>query len=221
MSRTKQFAQNTVGRDFVVGDIHGCFTKVTEKLGELNFDPDVDLLFSVGDLVDRGPESLESKYWLREPWFHAVRGNHEQMIIDAFRINTDDRVHLSFTNGGAWFFGLLIEDQIKYVQEFEKLPYLIEVETAQGLVGIVHAEVSNNDWNFTRNFVDMNERTTLEKCLWSRMRIKSNETKPIVGLHKLYVGHTPMKEVTELGNVVYTDTGAVYTEGHLTILQIN
>ena len=55
-----RFAQNTVGRDFAVGDIHGCFTELQRGLEAIGFDPSTDRLFSVGDLVDRGPESHTS-----------------------------------------------------------------------------------------------------------------------------------------------------------------
>jgi hypothetical protein len=54
---------NQVGRDFVVGDIHGCFSKLSAELERLRFDRDVDRLFSVGDLVDRGPESAAVVDW--------------------------------------------------------------------------------------------------------------------------------------------------------------
>ncbi|WP_183132684.1 metallophosphoesterase, partial [Pseudomonas amygdali] len=54
--RIKRFAENTVGRDFAVGDIHGHFTRLQVALDVAGFNPAVDRLFSVGDLVDRGPE---------------------------------------------------------------------------------------------------------------------------------------------------------------------
>lgn len=78
----QQYPANTVGRDFAVGDIHGCFTALSEALDDLGFNYNTDRLFSVGDLVDRGPESNLATEWLKYPWFHAVRGNHEQMAID-------------------------------------------------------------------------------------------------------------------------------------------
>ena len=59
-SAMPRFAQNTVGRDFAVGDIHGCFTELQRGLDAIGFDPSTDRLFSVGDLVDRGPESHTS-----------------------------------------------------------------------------------------------------------------------------------------------------------------
>ena len=77
----KQFEPNPNGRDFVVGDIHGCWSKLTDDLKQLNFNFDTDRLFCTGDLVDRGPESHLALEWLAYPWFHSVRGNHEDMAI--------------------------------------------------------------------------------------------------------------------------------------------
>src|SRR5690606_8090567 len=70
----KPFARNTAGRDIAVGDIHGHFTALQRELDRIDFDPAVDRLFSVGDLVDRGPECEDVIKWLNYPWFHPVRG---------------------------------------------------------------------------------------------------------------------------------------------------
>ena len=40
------------------GDIHGCLEQLRRKLWHCRFDPWRDLLISVGDVIDRGPQSL-------------------------------------------------------------------------------------------------------------------------------------------------------------------
>ena len=65
-----RFGLNEDGRDFVVGDIHGMFQHLTELLEQIEFDEGSDRLFSVGDLVDRGPESHRALEWLDKPWFY-------------------------------------------------------------------------------------------------------------------------------------------------------
>lgn len=67
---------------WVVGDLHGCYTNLMKKLETIGFDTKKDLLISVGDLVDRGTENVECLELITFPWFRAVRGNHEQMMID-------------------------------------------------------------------------------------------------------------------------------------------
>src|SRR5690606_42034655 len=73
------FSQNTLGRDIAVGDIHGCFSKLKTSLKRIRFDPSKDLLLSVGDLVDRGPESHHVLEWLALSRFLAICGTHEQL----------------------------------------------------------------------------------------------------------------------------------------------
>ena len=58
-----EIAQNTLGRDFVVGDIHGCFSTVEHALAALDCDLSRDRLFSVGDLIDHGARSDEALAW--------------------------------------------------------------------------------------------------------------------------------------------------------------
>lgn len=89
--RTKHFDANTLGRDFAVGDLHGCKDALEQLLTHVNFDPSVDRLFSVGDLVDRGPDSWGCIALLEEPWFHAVLGNHEQLTIASLMCNLIDQ----------------------------------------------------------------------------------------------------------------------------------
>ena len=70
-------------RVFFVGDIHGEITKLNDKLEEIGFDKELDTLISVGDLIDRGEDSLSCLSLIQEPWFECVCGNHEQMMVDA------------------------------------------------------------------------------------------------------------------------------------------
>jgi len=214
----KNFEINEKGRDFVVGDIHGCFTQLKEKLLEIDFNYKTDRLFSVGDLVDRGKESEECVKWLNKSWFHAVRGNHEQMAIDTFYGEWDAGNY--FINGGQWFLGLTNAEQLNFVDMFNELPIAIEIETKSGLVGIVHAECPVDDWSKLEKELS-GERKDLfkEVCLWDRFRSEHNITTVVDNVNKIYVGHTPAKQIKELGNVVYIDTGAVFGY-ELTIVEI-
>lgn len=78
------FEPNELGRDFVIGDLHGSLSCFQNLIKNLNFDPMKDRMFSVGDLVDRGPDSLGCLELLHKPWFHSVLSNHEQMMLEAF-----------------------------------------------------------------------------------------------------------------------------------------
>ena len=60
---------------WVVSDIHGCYQRLLDELKCRHFNPFEDLLISVGDLIDRGPDSVKSLQLINEKWFRAVRGN--------------------------------------------------------------------------------------------------------------------------------------------------
>ncbi len=195
-----RYELNTVGNDYVVGDIHGMFSKLQTQLDEMGFNPEVDRLFSVGDLVDRGPDSEVSLDWLAKPWFHAIRGNHEQMAIDA-AVGLYDAEIYAF-NGGAWFLGLTQDHRILFADAFEQMPLWMEIETKNGLVGVVHGDAPN-DWNLINKFN--------EDCLlWGRTRITRKHIVPVLNITKVYSGHTPVKEKKVYGNVHFIDTGAVF-----------
>jgi len=218
----KHFDINLEGRDFVCGDIHGCFNKLQKELDAIGFDENKDRLFSVGDLVDRGPESIDFSDWLRKPWFHAVKGNHEVLTIEAVKNGPDSNESgLHYINGGVWLCGLPTVEKQCIAIEMEELPLAIEVDTKYGLVGIIHAESPHNNWYIARKMLSDPSEHTKAVALWARTKISSGDETEIKGLHKLFVGHTPDNEVRCLGNVFYTDTGACFKGGKLTILQIN
>jgi serine/threonine protein phosphatase 1 len=216
MSHVQKFARNVSGRDFVVGDIHGCFDALRLAMAGSGFDEGRDRLFSVGDLVDRGPSSEEAVDWIAQPWFHAVRGNHEQMAIGVAAGRHDQANYER--NGGGWFLALDNYRQQLTAQAFETLPIAIEIDHQVGRIGIVHADIWGGSWDeFTTEIAgelsNSRRHKMAEVALWSRSRIQALDDTGISDLFALFVGHTPVKAPLVLGNVAYIDTGAVFGNG--------
>lgn len=217
MSKLKKFKENTLGKDYVVGDIHGCFSKLRSVLEEIKFDETKDRLFSVGDLVDRGPESEEAIDWLAKPWFHAVKGNHEQMTIDLQTFGED---MYSRHNGMGWILDSPKEHQKLYAEVFKDLPVAIEIEAKGKKYGIIHADVPVDNWAELEECLNGTRGDGYENvALWSRDRINNSDNSFVYNIEIVYVGHTPLKKVTVLGNVIYIDTGSCFG-GELTVLEI-
>lgn len=210
----KHFCKNEDGRDFVVGDLHGCIKLLDEALAELEFDKEIDRMFSVGDLIDRGPESMACLRLLKEPWFFPVIGNHEEFLIRSIIDGEDPK--LWFQNGGSW---VLEEghDEVAELANFIKgnIPYAMTIETAHGKIGICHAQSPTNDW---KDAIGGGERA-IECMLWARTKIQHKDHSAIEGVFKTIHGHTIIAKPCQLGNSIFIDTGAFHT-GDLTTISI-
>lgn len=68
---------------YIIGDVHGCYHELQELLALLAFNPARDRLGFVGDLVNRGPHSLEVLRFLRSlsSSSFAVLGNHDLFLL--------------------------------------------------------------------------------------------------------------------------------------------
>ncbi len=71
---------------WAIGDIQGCYTQLRALLDAIEFNPKRDKLWLVGDLVNRGEESLETLEYLYSIRKSAVivLGNHDLALIAAF-----------------------------------------------------------------------------------------------------------------------------------------
>lgn len=72
---------------WAIGDVHGCYRTLQTLLGRMDLDVRRDRLWMVGDLVNRGPCSLEVLRWARsldeemDDRFQVVLGNHDLHLI--------------------------------------------------------------------------------------------------------------------------------------------
>lgn len=217
-----RFERNLAGRDFVVGDVHGCFSALADELRRIKFDPEFDRLFACGDLVDRGPESELVLEWLEKPWFHSVMGNHEDMALEYIMGNIPPQ--LLVRNGGAWLVATLEPDRWQYVDAFSALPIAIELETSGGTLGIVHSQCISSTWD---EMVDALRSTkdgawARSACMWGRERyelaVEQQIAYHIPGVKATIGGHTVVDNPLWLSNMLMIDTGACFKGGRFTIV---
>lgn len=202
-------------RIWVVGDIHGCRRELDALLQLHQFDPQQDLLISVGDIIDRGPDSLGCLALLDEPWFRCVRGNHEEMALSALQ---GQDMALWRMNGGDWFFrlrGVALIAASHALRRCGELPLILHLQLGERTVVIAHADYPAREYA-------LNKPLDWQKVVWSRQRLEdmaSGEQAGIRGADAFYFGHTPLKQPLTIANLHYIDTGAVFGN-HLTMLQL-
>jgi len=152
----QQLPANTAGKDYIVGDLHGCLDLLHEALARVGFDTGRDRLFSVGDLIDRGPDSMGCLRLLNERWFYAVRGNHEDMLLDYLENiplpwGHGSASELLLRNGGRWALDLNVSDHQELRHELASkvhaLPYVITVGEGEQRFHVAHAELMASRWD--------------------------------------------------------------------------
>lgn len=200
---------------FVVGDIHGAYSLLMEKLKEIKFNFNSDLLISVGDLVDRGAENEKCIGLLNEHWFTSIKGNHEDFCYKGMMDDHIKFYHRMRNNGGEWFYNLP-EDLMEHIgRRLNQLPILLEVKYKGKKFGFVHADVPVEDWELLKEMVindDIqidSERSVIDACLWSR-RVVEMDSVTIAQVDNVFLGHTVLPEIKQVGNCTFLDTGGVF-----------
>jgi len=200
---------------YVVGDLHGCRALLDRQLIDRHFDYAQDLLISVGDLIDRGPDSLGCLALLHQPWFRCVMGNHELMALNAI---SEGEHSLWESNGGDWFYqlsGARLVTARHALNRCRELPLILQLELKHRTLVIAHADypASHYAWG---------QAIDTQQVLWSRARINAlqhGSGAVISGADAFYFGHTPLKQPLQAFNQHYIDTGAVFGN-RLTLLQL-
>lgn len=210
----------------VVGDIHGEYELFNKLLD--NFDYQEDRLVLIGDLIDRGPQVLDTIRTAQQlvesevTDVIALKGNHEDMLTNF--INKPDQANLSLylTNGGASTLTsmyseefvssyslkpleLALELQKDYQSELDFIKNMPVYYKNNNLV-CVHAGISTHESNFINS--------TDEEFLWTRDNFEA-------GKLKIIHGHTPHFGPIDVShNILNIDTGAVFG-GRLTGVKLN
>src|SRR5262245_8449133 len=130
--------------NYVIGDIQGCYVTLQRLLKKISFQPDADYLWLVGDLVNRGPRSLEALRWaksLGSP-LRMVLGNHDLYLLARAAGMASPKP------GDTLEPVLKAPDSAELLEWLRKLPLLFQ----EGEFGMVHAGV-HPDWNWEEAFL--------------------------------------------------------------------
>ena len=179
---------------YVCSDLHG-MKELYDQIKKF-LKPD-DIVIYLGDAGDRGPQAWELiKEIYKDNQFVYIRGNHEQMLIDAiFEFQAEelpgDNFYLLANNGGAKTFeGWMNEEEnirTEWYKRLNQLPYWAEYTNDAGIrIMMTHA-------GFTPMY-DYNDEIAWpddQDCMWDRHHFNDPwpvETEDVIIIH----GHTPI-----------------------------
>ena len=216
------FTANADGRDFVVGDVHGCFRTLERARTELRFDPACDRLFGVGDLVNRGPHSVEAVAWLEQRCTAVALGNHDRAALGWF----DAKRSGSGATSDDWKAALDPSDYPRWRTALSQMPLALTVATPYGPVGVIHAEVPDPDWRRTVALLETGSEAAIDDALLGFEQytpaIRRMKARPVDGLRALGSGHFVVEAVEAAANRWNLDTGAGFADrNRLSLLEIN
>jgi serine/threonine protein phosphatase 1 len=211
---------NVRGRDFVVADLHGCLELLWRLLRHVQFDPSRDRVWSVGDLTDRGPDSWGCLRLLKQPWFHAVLGNHDALLLNHLKNPVKIRHH-----DEGWLADLSPSRESRqalasvWIEALESLPAVQVVGAGTpGRFQVVHGELLNDGPPVSEVMIDtwdfVDRQRTLERATYGRSLLQTwREGKPVRRAHMpnlspIYCGHTIVPRACWLARQVYLDMGA-------------
>ena len=205
-------------RVFFVGDLHGQLTALQQILADIGFNIHRDRLISVGDLIDRGPDSPGCIALLEQPWFAACLGNHEWMFIAATLFDDLSMRQIHEENGGDWVADLPQAERERLAMLlWESCPLALQIRLGDLCVGITHNDVWQNHWPRFRRRAGAR---LINQVLWSRQRFlaasSGHGVAPVKGIDVVVSGHNTSRAPVWAANQVYIDTH--WKSGHLTVM---
>ncbi len=188
-------------RSLIIGDVHGCYDELILLLKKANYDPSRDVLYFVGDMINKGPRSKKVLEFIYQEKAFAVLGNHELALLRYHKqeLDKDHQFHqLKLSLGDHYSF---------WAEWISSLPSFIETDEFFIVHGgkIPHKSFSESDKKTLctiRTWDSIGEDFQNSKNpLWYEFY---KEKKTII------YGHHAAKGLTIRENVIGLDSGCVY-----------
>ncbi|WP_275554535.1 bis(5'-nucleosyl)-tetraphosphatase (symmetrical) ApaH [Mixta sp. Marseille-Q2659] len=175
---------------YLIGDVHGCYDELHSLLQQVAFDPEKDTLWLTGDLVARGPGSLEVLRYVRSLG-NAVRivlGNHDLHLLAVYagisRNKPKDRITPLLEAPDAdelinWLRRqplLQVDEEKKLVMAHAGITPQWDIETAKMCAREVESVLSSDSYPLFLNamYGDMPNNWSPELTGLARLRFSTN-----------------------------------------------
>ncbi len=215
-------------RIIAIGDVHGKFSKLESLIKKISV-TDEDLIIVCGDFIDRGNEVAEVLKWIMEHKdksnYIFLRGNHEQMMLDAFKSSGKSKINWIINGGKATLSAL------RELNSNKIIPFNDVLNFADKLPLSFSIKVGGRNYFFCHAGIDSSKPLDKQDeyfLLWSRenffYRYEGNDV--------IVVGHTQIKYYFDYDinnprpikipgkNIVMLDTSACARGGRLSAVDL-
>ncbi|WP_309715256.1 polynucleotide kinase-phosphatase [Armatimonas sp.] len=215
--------------DFI-GDVHGCYDELSELIGKLGYDefgahPENRRLVFVGDLVDRGPKSVEVATWVMDAVAAGralcVPGNHDDKLkraLEGKKVTINHGLEQSLEQINALPEAEREAFKAQFIKFVDSLVSHLWLE--DGALCVAHAGIRED-------LIGRASRVVREFCLYGDptgerdergLPIRRDWAADYSGKTAVVYGHTPIEQAQWRGNTINLDTGCVFG-GQLTALR--
>jgi len=205
---------NDEQRVFVIGDLDADYEKFLYALNSVNFDKHNDVLISLGDVIDRGKDSIKLLETFKVLSVHMVLGNHEHMMLESILAN-DKKAHaLWVKNGGGW--SLNVDKQIlqSVCEYLVTCPLSILLEYRGEKIGLSHTLGQRWDWQN----LNQCKKELVKDLLWDRHIFKQDRLYSNRGVLFSVHGHNATAKPFWIFNTFHIDTN--FRAGRPTIIEL-
>lgn len=144
-------------RTIFVGDIHGCIEEFDELVKVLSYNKETDRLILLGDLIDRGPDSVAVVARAREMDLECVMGNHDYKFLKWWRnVGSKQDVY-----GKHPHYTELSDDDVAYIARMSpyiKLPDSSTIVVHAGMRAGIPLENQTKDDLYYIRYMDENSK---------------------------------------------------------------
>lgn len=166
---------------YVMSDIHGDYNALLKMLEQISFRKE-DVLYILGDVIDRGPEGIKIlQLIMKTENINMILGNHEYMFIQYFKKDATEKIKRQWNRNGNYttLYGF---DELNEEEKKEMLLYIEELPSE------IRIEINNKKYILVHGFLgeDTYRRVWNRPVIDQKVELEENE--------KIIIGHTPVCE---------------------------
>ena len=198
---------------WVIGDIHGYNETFDALIEKLNIE-EKDIILCLGDLIDKGPDSLKVLERVKQSsQIFSIRGNHEEMMRLSISPKHGRMMKSWLKYGGLITLESFSKDEANQIEEARKWLSFIEnlpTEIVLNKYRIVHAGYEDSE---------PLENQNNQQKIWGRTIFQAE--KILDSSRQIIVGHTPVQMLNRLGEDDIWISEITLTDGRPSVLCID